>query len=162
MEVSIREATEEDYNELRALFAQGDTFHARALPHIFRDAGNPTWPASFISALSSDENGALLVAQDRNGGGLIGMLHTTIRVAPDHPSLVPRRWAEIESLIVREGYRRRGIGRLLMAGAHEWARGKGLEYVQLNVWEFNRHAIDLYAKIGYETLSRRMGKKLDY
>lgn len=47
-----------------------------------------------------------------------------------------------------------------MEKAHEWVQAKGLDSVELNVYEFNRAAIEFYLNLGYETTSRRMSRQL--
>jgi ribosomal protein S18 acetylase RimI-like enzyme len=67
---------------------------------------------------------------------------------------------EIDNLAVRKGFRRAGIGRALMEKAHEWALAKGVDIIELNVWEFNQGAIEFYHGLGYETASRKMSRRL--
>jgi ribosomal protein S18 acetylase RimI-like enzyme len=100
----------------------------------------------------------LLIAE--RGGEAVGMVHITLRNAPPLPIFVPRCYATIESLIVREDCRRAGIGRSLMREAERWARARGAEEIELNVWEFNAGAIAFYEQLGYAPFSRRMGKPL--
>jgi ribosomal protein S18 acetylase RimI-like enzyme len=44
--------------------------------------------------------------------------------------------------------------------AHEWAVTKGVDSIELNVWEFNQEAIEFYKTLGYESASRKMNKRL--
>ena len=74
--------------------------------------------------------------------------------------LVPRYYASIDDLVVRESWRQRGVGRALMARAEQWARERGLETIEFGVWEFNAGAIRFYEQLGYTTLSRTMSKPL--
>ena len=48
-----------------------------------------------------------------------------------------------------------------MDAAHQWARARGLTRVELNVYEFNEGARAFYAALGYETLSRKLGRSLE-
>ena len=66
----------------------------------------------------------------------------------------------IDNLVVREKFRRSGIGQSLIKKAHQWALDKGVIQVVLNVWEFNKEAIAFYEKLGYRTASRRMWNSL--
>jgi ribosomal protein S18 acetylase RimI-like enzyme len=75
---------------------------------------------------------------------------------------MPRRWAAIDNIVVQADQRGRGIGRLLMAAAQDWAKARGLYEVELTVFEFNDAARHLYENLGYRTLTRRMRLKLDY
>lgn len=71
-----------------------------------------------------------------------------------------KRQAYLLAIVVLKSYRRQGLGRLLMAEAETWARGKGIDCVGLNVAEHNAVAIALYNKLGYQTEMVRMRKKL--
>jgi len=66
----------------------------------------------------------------------------------------------IDSLAVKEGFRRSGVGRALMERAHQWARDKGVTQVELGVWEFNEGAMAFYEKLGYRPASRKMRRVL--
>ena len=87
---------------------------------------------------------------------MIGLVHIDIREAPDHPIMMPRRYAKVDDLAVGKSFQRSGIGRSLMARAHQRALEQGVREVELNVWEFNRGAIALYEQLGYTTAARRM------
>ncbi len=69
--------------------------------------------------------------------------------------------AYVIELYVSRAYRRRGVGRLLMDVAEEWARGRGLQRIALNVAAHNEAARRLYETLGYEMESVRMTKALD-
>ncbi len=60
--------------------------------------------------------------------------------------------AEINALVVEEGHRSRGTGRILMQHAEQWARARGCSAVVLrsNVIRARAHAF--YEKLGYQTL----------
>jgi GNAT superfamily N-acetyltransferase len=60
--------------------------------------------------------------------------------------------AEVGGLVVDEGYRRRGIGRLLMQQAEQWACEKGCwaVYLRSNVVRKDAHAF--YEGIGYSNV----------
>ena len=74
---------------------------------------------------------------------------------------VPRRWLVVDMIGVAATQRGQGVGRALMAHAHEWARGQGIFEAELTVWEFNQRAIAFYEELGYTTTVRRMWKELE-
>ena len=51
---------------------------------------------------------------------------------------------------VAKGYRGTGVGSALMDYAIRWARGKGVEKIELSVFSTNETAIRLYEKFGFE------------
>lgn len=156
--VLVRAADIADYDALCAVFAEGDAFHVRAEPGVFRMARGAPRPREYIAGILDDPNAALFVAERESS--IVGLVVAATREAADVPILVPRRYACVDSLIVRETFRRMGIGRLLMQRIHHWARERGLDEVELNVWEFNEEASALYRSLGYETSRRTLRKNL--
>jgi ribosomal protein S18 acetylase RimI-like enzyme len=158
MEISIRKATADDYKPLRELFDEIDALHRNNLPHIFQKPGGSVQEQEYYSGLIADENVALLVAE--TGERLVGFIHAVCRDTPAIPVLVPRRYAIVESIVVKAGFQNRGLGRILMDKMQEWAIEKNALSIELNVYEFNRTAISFYERLGYRTISRKMSKEL--
>jgi ribosomal protein S18 acetylase RimI-like enzyme len=154
--VTVRHARMVDYAPMCELFGQGDALHAGALPHLFRQAQGPSRDREFIERVLSDADALLLVAE--HAGQIVGVLRAGVRQAPGHPPVVPRSFVEVSELTVREGFRGRGIGTLLMDSAHVWATEKGAGTVELTVWDFNTDALTLYEKLGYTTMYRRLSR----
>lgn len=155
MQVVIRRATPGDVRELCQLLNEGDSYHAAALPTVFSRAKAPTWREPYLRERIADDDSVVLVADA--GHELVGVVIAILRrTSPEVPVLVQRRYAWVDTLVVREVYRRRGVGRALMEQVHRWALDHGVNEVELNVWEFNEGAIALYAALGYTTTSRRM------
>ncbi len=156
--ISVRKATVGDYNILCELFDEIDTLHRNNLPHIFQHAIGPIREQDYYSGLVADENVGLFVAEI--GEKLIGFAHAIVKDTPVIPILVPRQYANIESIVVKSGFQNRGIGRILMNAMQEWAIAKGATSIELNVYEFNEIAVSFYEKLGYQTFSRKMSKEL--
>ncbi|MBN1247931.1 MAG: GNAT family N-acetyltransferase [Anaerolineae bacterium] len=164
MKVTIREATLLDYEALCDLFAEVDRAHREALPDLFRETDGPSRDFVYIRALITDRDHGVLVAENkesaRRPAPLLGCLIIVARESPDVPILVPIRYAMVDTLVVAEAYRGTGVGRQLMRSAEDWALGKGIDRIELNVFEFNEGARIFYESLGYTTLSRRMAKQL--
>jgi ribosomal protein S18 acetylase RimI-like enzyme len=158
MEITIRPAIPQDYDDLCRLMGQVDTLHHRHLPHIFHKPDGPARKQMYILSLISDEDTGLFVAEVE--GQIVGLVNVLARDAPSISLFVPRRLAIIDNLAVSRGFRRTGIGRALMQEAERWAAVRGASAVELNVYEFNRGAIAFYQALGYEPLSRRMSRAL--
>jgi ribosomal protein S18 acetylase RimI-like enzyme len=158
MDISVRKATADDYNSLCELFDEGDALHRDNLPHLFQHPGGAAREQAYYVGLIVDENVALLVAEA--GEKLLGVIHAMIRDAPAFPIFVPRRYAIVDSIVVRSELQNHGIGRILMDKMQEWAIAKGATSIELNVYEFNRSAISFYERLGYQTFSRKMSKEL--
>src|SRR5215216_4407140 len=158
MEIRIRKATADDYNPLCELFDQIDALHCDNLPHLFQRPGGAAREQDYYLGLIADENVALLVAEA--GENLIGFVHAIVKDTPAFPVFVPRRYVLVDGIVVKSGFQSHGIGRLLMGTMQEWATAKGAASIELNVYEFNVTAISFYERLGYQTVSRKMGKEL--
>jgi ribosomal protein S18 acetylase RimI-like enzyme len=50
---------------------------------------------------------------------------------------------------VQRDFRRQGLGAQLVAAAYEWAKGHGIDWIDLDVLSVNRAAIELYLRCGF-------------
>jgi diamine N-acetyltransferase len=157
MEVVVREATMADHVGLATLWGEADALHHAALPEVFAAPPDPARSPNFVAAILGDPDQGLLVAQVESQ--VVGLVHLSLRER--RPPMAPKRFAVVEAVVVAAAYRGGGIGRRLMAAAQGWAGERGAAEVWLDVWEFNEGAIGFYEALGYETVSRRMRKRLD-
>jgi ribosomal protein S18 acetylase RimI-like enzyme len=154
----IREAVPSDYEDLCVLFDQVDALHRAHLPWIFQQPAGPARDEAYVHHLIADPSAGLFVAQVEDR--LAGLVCVMLREPPEIPLFVPRRYAVVEDLVVQAAFRRAGIGRALMEHAQRWAVAQGTGSIELGVWEFNQDAIEFYRALGYDTVSRRMSKRL--
>jgi GNAT superfamily N-acetyltransferase len=91
---------------------------------------------------------AVLVAE--RGGGLIGF--ASARMARDEALGTD---AELTSIYLLDGYKRRGIGRLLFEHIVEWLRERGGRSLGLWVLDTNGGARAFYAALGGRTGARK-------
>jgi GNAT superfamily N-acetyltransferase len=156
MGITVRLAIEADYEDLCHLFEELDRLHRVAVPEVFRLSEGPARPKEHIYGVLYDNNAVLLVAEDN--GRLVGLIEVAVRESAPVPIMVPRRYGYIENIVVLDVVHRRGIGRALMAAAGRWAKNKGVNTFELNVWDFNKRAIAFFETMGYSMASHRMWK----
>lgn len=159
MEKTIRKATANDYIGVCELLDEIDALHHDRHPRIFRKPTGNARTRDFFTGLLIDEKVGLFLAEEN--GRPVGFVHVLVRDMPDFPIFVPRRYAIIDTIVVRSGHRDRGIGRMLMQKSEEWAIAQGAASVELGVYEFNETAISFYKSLGFHTLSRKMEKVLE-
>jgi RimJ/RimL family protein N-acetyltransferase len=97
----------------------------------------------YVRALQRHRDAALLVAESEDGE-LVGRLSV---MRDPHPS--SGHVADL-GLMVASSHRRHGIGTALMVAAEEWARGAGVDKLELHVFPHNAPALAMYEKLGYE------------
>ena len=99
--------------------------------------------AQRIEVIQRLDNHTLLVAQGPDSH-LLGWVHIHF-----YPLIVSGLEAEIGGLIVDEGSRGQGVGKLLMRHAERWSKEKGCQALRLrsNIIRENAHAF--YERIGY-------------
>jgi RimJ/RimL family protein N-acetyltransferase len=96
----------------------------------------------YLRAVRRYPHAAVLVAET-DDGRVVGRLS----IARDqHPA--SSHVADV-GLMVDAAYRRRGIGRALLEGGVEWARGAGIRKLELHVFPWNDAAIALYERFGF-------------
>lgn len=91
--------------------------------------------------------GHALYVAEQSDGHVVGWVHVCVRQL-----VVADPQAEIGGLVVDEGYRCRGVGRLLMEQAERWARGKGCWAVYLRSNVVRKGAHLFYERIGYSNI----------
>lgn len=159
MDIQVRSGTVDDAPALVGLLVEVNALHAALLPDIFRpvNAGDET--VAFLRDWVAHAGTHLLIAQD--GERPIGFALVTLHEAPPLPIVLPRRWAEVEVLVVAAADRGRGLGRILMTEAHAWAAGQGVGRVSVVVWEANAEAMRFYDRLGYTTGRRVLWRDLE-
>lgn len=158
LDFEIREAKQSDYPDLLPLFEQIDSLHRINLPKQFQKPPGESRKENYYFSLLSDNDVCFLVAEKEDQ--IVGFIHTVLRETPPYEIFIPRHFAVIDSIVVKENYQRKGVGRKLVEAAHNWAKSKGAEYIDLNVYEFNEKAINFYKDLGYTTISQRLRKEL--
>ena len=154
-QVIIRVAEPEDGSVLRRLRREAESYHARLRPDYFRV---PVGERPMRIGLP----GVVLVAEEIGEAEreVVGYVAVKMVDTPPDPGLVPRPRAHVETLVVEEGRRRRGIGRMLMQAAREWAERRGATELILTVWNANRAAEAFYRALGYEPIARVLGQRI--
>ena len=158
MDITIRPATEKDYDELAKLFHELNRLHSHALPHIFYTTAKTPQSLEYVRSLLNNTKATFLVAE--SGGKIIGFVQAVIMDAPNNPVTIRRSFVYVDDICVAAEYRRASVGKALMASVEEWGKEKGVNQVELRVWDFNRRAMAFYKSLGYEPANHIMWKTI--
>jgi ribosomal protein S18 acetylase RimI-like enzyme len=158
--LTVRQATESDYEQLCDLFAELDALHLKARPDLFRKVEGPPRERSYVAGLIAGPHSAILVAADPGSRHLYGFATLIVRILPETPVRPERGFVEIDNFAVRKDDRRQGIGTMLIGEADRWAARRGFDAVELAVHEFNIEAMRFYEAAGFSASQRRMTRKI--
>jgi GNAT superfamily N-acetyltransferase len=141
--VKVRQATLEDVPALVALFQELDRMQSdwrvfTPRPGFYDEVG-----LKYREAMST-ENAVVLVAEDE--GEIVGMAYGEVRI-PSRFS--DERALELSGVVVRTGYRGRGVGRALIQEAARFAGELGVEWVELKTFAPNQGAMAFWEGLGF-------------
>lgn len=154
----IRKATIKDFDGMNRVFQQVDDLHSEAVPHIFKTTTKPSRSDEYLTSIIDNDMMSLLVAEV--DGKIVGVAKADILESPDIPLFVNRRWMDINTIVVDDQYRGKGVGKRLLDTLYAWARSEDVHEVELTVFAFNEAAIEFYKKNGYVNKSYKMSTKL--
>ena len=93
-------------------------------------------------------------------GAVVGFVCVWGRVPPQEPDEPQADYAYVADLIVLTAWRRRGIGRALLARAEAYARSLGMDTIGIGVMAGNREARALYEARDYHEVHIELRKSL--
>lgn len=156
--IAIRDAQLSDHSQLRPLLDQLDRLHIERAPWLLREVDEDARSLAWLEALLSNDDEALLVA---DAGQCVGLATVCLRGAPNFPFFIRQQHAVINDLVVHPDWRRQGVARRLCTACEDWARARQAAWLEVNVYEFNTEASDLYSALGFATTTRRLRKAFD-
>lgn len=121
--------------------------HHKDIAHLCGQLGYPTLDTAVLPRIKSImalENHQVFVAVTLPKEKVIGWVHVH-----KYPLLECDLTAEIGGLIVDEVHRKKGVGRLLMQNAEEWARHNKCGFLSLRSNKIRAEAHKFYEGIGY-------------
>ena len=112
-----------------------------------------------LKELKKNEGKCFLAIENDKAIGLIMGLVTKYDEEDYLDYKCPRK-GRITELIVTKNTRSKGIGKLLINKMEEYLKGIGCLYISIEVFAYNKHAIDFYTKDNYHSRCIDMIKKV--
>ena len=158
-ELTIRTATMDDYAAICRLLDELDDHHARILPDVFQPFDDPTRQRERIARFVDQDDAELFIAELNTD--IIGLATVRISDNPDAPMFRPGRRACMDDLVVRRESRGLRIGNRLLARVTEWTRSRGLQWIDINVWNENKVGLSFFTTNGFTPRCQRMELRID-
>lgn len=153
--INIRHAIEKDIPMIEEIYFELYSLMADLQPDFFQKAQQHR---PFLEEMILSTEAALFIAESNNE--CLGFIVVHQQKTPPYVAIIPRNYAYIIDLAVTEKSRGLGIGTLLLDAADQWAKARNLDYLELGVLENNLGAKKLYEKLGFESMSTIMRRKL--
>jgi ribosomal protein S18 acetylase RimI-like enzyme len=132
----------DDLKRMRRMPEYGESYTERTLQNVAKN------------------NGIIYVAETK--GRIVGLVVGTIpeQTKEELLELIPYKRGVVLELIVENGYRKKGIGTLLMEKMEGYFKQNGCSASGVDVFPPNKNAYHLYRKLGYLERNIWMTKKL--
>lgn len=145
---------------IHELYKEIDNLHHESIPSIYKKSYNRADINSHIQKINNDDNQKIVVAIDENCL-VVGFGEYNIKEVKDNKVFEDRRYVNISCIVVRDGFKRKGIGRLLLDYIENESKANGINSIELMVWGFNIDAITFYEINGYGLQFKKLQKKLN-
>jgi ribosomal protein S18 acetylase RimI-like enzyme len=160
MKAKIREYRESDRTGFVNLMEQLMDYIA-SIDDLKRIRRMPEFGESFTLRMLkkvAEDNGIIYVAE--LDSELVGVVVGTMpeQSKEDQLEHVPSKFGEVLELVVKAGYRGKGIGTMLMNKLEEYFQENNCNILGVGVLAPNKDAHRLYSKLGYEDRSFYMTK----
>lgn len=156
--MQIREAKNEDIEQIVIILEQISKIHYEKRPDIFKKKSKNEIRKNAIEMMN-DKKRKVIVATDETLK-IYGLIIYNIKEVKGHINLKDSKVLWIEELGVDEGYRKNGIGKMLMKKVEDDAKMLNCNRIELNCWNFNDNAISFYEGFGMKTQRRIMEKDI--
>lgn len=151
--VTVRPATVGDEAALAELNAVVQQMHQEVAPEWFKPPEIAAIVSYFREALRSDAFRIFVAEAD---GAVHGYALARLQQRPETPLTYGGLVVELDQISVDPAYRGRGLGRELIDELKSLASDLGATGLQLTVWEFNRHARQVFERAGFAATMTRM------
>ena len=153
----IRFAKENELVRVNELRKQVNDLHVEGKPEVFK-AGFNDELRDYIYNIWDDPEQEIVVAD--LDGTICGFAVLHHIVKPATPFMYERDFINVDEFSVNKDYRRQGVASEMITFMRNYAREKGFNRIELNMWEFNQDALAFYETVGFKTYRRYMEMKV--
>lgn len=151
--MNVRFANESELGRVNELRRQVNDLHVEGKPEVFKP-GFSQELRDFIYKIWEDPEQEIVVAEQEGIICGFAVLHHINK--PENPFMYERDFLDIDEFCVDEEFRRQGIAAAMIDFIRKYAKDKGFHRIELNMWEFNKGALEFYEAAGFTTFRRYM------
>ena len=150
-DVVIRKMIINDFNQVHKLVEQVHQMHLNERKDIYINA-DPL-PFDEFKKYLREKKYFCFVAEVNNV--IVGEIISDIKEVKENEIFKSRIFLYIEDICIDKNYTRKGIGRKLFYTVKQVAKKENISSIELNVWSFNKNAINFYEELGFTCKSIR-------
>lgn len=163
MSILVRAAEREDVPALVRLRVANAERHVQLDPAVYRVPDPEAVRRHFEDVLAAGSKVLILVAETVGEGvgtgEVVGMVEVLLLPdPPDHQILVPRRAAEIHTVVL-DGQRGKGVGAALVRAAEKAAADRGVLVIYAGIFASNTGAVRFYSAAGFGSRGTLLSKE---
>lgn len=147
----IRKTELNDFSSVKKLEGQVLDMHYINRPDIYNKINSID--EKFFSNMLNDENARCFVYLI--DGEVVGSLMSRLKPPINLKLFKDRKVLYIESIVVDEKYRGKGIATKLFEKIEDVAQKEKIDSIELEVFSFNKEAIKFYEKLGFSVKTSR-------
>ena len=145
LDVIVRPATPADQAGIDAVAREVHALHVEHEPDVFQMPDGPVFEHDVAEVLAKPGY-HLWVAEW--GGQVVGYAMAEVRDVPERPTVRKRRDLYVHQIGVSSAQRRSGVGRRLIETLQDIANQQQVDWLLLDVWEFNQVGQAFFASCG--------------
>ena len=153
MDIEVRLARPEDLDAVQALRRQVNDVHVQGRPDFFRPGFGEALQQHLYDFVDQPDAWLLVALAD---GQVAGFASANRIHKPETPYRRAMDFYHVDEFCVDEAHRRQGVATALIDFIKRDAAAKGLDRVELDVWEFNQGAVRFYEAAGFKCYRRYM------
>lgn len=149
----VRLAKQDELERVNEIRKMVNDVHVNGRPDIFKAGFNEDLK-NYIYDIWNAENKDILVAE--RDGIICGFACVQYVDKPENPFMNARKFYDIDEFGVDIKFRRQGVATEMIQFIKSDAKKRGMDKIELNMWEFNEGALAFYEAVGFKTYRRYM------
>lgn len=156
MEIKLREALINDFNQVNQIFSYTHDIHVKERPDVFKESINFFLIDEFEKNIKN-ENKKIIVALINEE--IVGACMFEIIKIAENNLMYKRNVILIEILGTLPQFQKKGIGSLFIDYLKKYREDHNISTIQLTTWDFNKNALRFYEKHNFLKRNYRLELK---
>ena len=145
----IRFATEKDIKQVNVIRKEVNDLHVKGEPKIFKPGFCKEMQDYVKNFIGSQDKMLIVYENEDNLICAYAMIEDVTK--EETPYRYKLHFLEIQEIGTLNNHQGKGYASALLEKAKEIAKKRNIENIELNMWSFNKKALNFYNKKGFET-----------